>query len=296
MLAINRTITVLIAYTNHALDHMVTSVLDAGITQKIVRLGTRSSDERISEYTLDKLERLATAPTLDRSIKRQYAQMKDLEEQMTKTMTSIRLPRLNWPKIEKYLHIHYPEHEDAFNMPPFWIAELAKFKWQEEDAEGEFQEVRHGKKGKKPDVDSSVSRTLYGIWREGFDLAFIQQRPSVPAQSTKSKGKGKGKQRADDAPPEGPQSFLTDPPAFFASLGFAGMPPVPAKNRQLGDLLTFPNVWLMSAPERATLAEDWERKIRSLAYSSNLDQYKSLKKRYEDACKAYDEMRDEVLN
>ena len=84
---------------------MVTSVLDAKITEKIVRLGTRSSDERIAEYTLDKLEKLASASTLDRSMKRQYAKMKELEERMTKTITSIRLPLLNWEKIEEYLDI-----------------------------------------------------------------------------------------------------------------------------------------------------------------------------------------------
>jgi len=132
---------VLIAYTNHALDHMVNLVLDAKITEKIVRLGTRSSDERISEYTLSKLERLATAPTLDRSIKRQYAAMKRLEETMTETMTSIRLPLLSWDEIEKYLDIHYPEHADRFREPPFWITKLVEMKQEEEEKEGDFTQV-----------------------------------------------------------------------------------------------------------------------------------------------------------
>ena len=91
--------TVLIAYTNHALDHMVTSVLDARITEKIVRLGTRSADERIAQYTLDKLEKLASEAVLNRSMKRQYAKMKKLEEALTRTMTSILLPLLLLPPL-----------------------------------------------------------------------------------------------------------------------------------------------------------------------------------------------------
>ena len=286
-------LTVLIAYTNHALDHMVTSVLDAKITEKIVRLGTRSSDERIAEYTLDKLEKLAAASTLDRSMRRQYAKMKELEERMTKTMTSIRLPLLNWDKIEQYLDIHYPEHAELIRMPPFWILELASQKWDEEDQEGEFQEVKRKGKDKKT-VDSTVSRTMYGVWRAGVDIDFIQQRPPVPQAPPAASRKGKQKQVAPTANAQ-PLSLLADPSAFFASLGFAGMmPPIPSKNRPLSDLLRDPNVWQMSLLERARLAADWEKRIRSLAYTSQLDHYKSLKEEYKEACQEHDDMRDEV--
>lgn len=281
---------VLIAFTNHALDHMLTSVLDARITEKVIRLGTRSSDERISQYTLNNLEKLASAPTLDRSMKRQYAIMKELEERMSRTMTSIRLPILTWDKIEEYLDIHYPEHAEIIRMPPFWIAELAQLKWLEEEQEGEFTQVNHKKKGKKQTVDHSVTRTLYGFWREGLDLQFIQQQPAAPSPKSK---KGKGKQRAD-AEADAPQSLLTDPIAFFGSLGFSGLPPVSTLNRPLIQLLSHANVWSMSIPERVRLAEEWERKIRNLAYNSQLDEYQRLKEEYEEACKDYDDMRDEV--
>ncbi|KAF5352576.1 hypothetical protein D9756_006113 [Leucocoprinus leucothites] len=283
---------VLIAFTNHALDHMVTSVLDAGITENIVRLGTRSSDERISQYTLDKLERLASAPTLDRSIKRQYGVMKRLEESMTELMTSIRLPLLSWEKIEEYLDIHHPEHADMFRMPPFWIAELTSLKWQEEEELGEFQEVKHGKKSKKPIIEESVSRTIYGFWRQGFDIQFIQQQPPAPP------GRQKGKQRAEshtEAPAEIPQSLLTNPVAFFTSLGFEGqVPPVPSGDRQITELLGSVHIWSMSTRERLRLANEWEQKIRNMAYANNLDQYARVKDEYKEACKEYDDMRDEI--
>ena len=47
----------LIAFTNQALDHMLCSVLDAGIMTDIVRLGSRTSaDEPIVQYSIETQE------------------------------------------------------------------------------------------------------------------------------------------------------------------------------------------------------------------------------------------------
>lgn len=274
---------------------MVTSVLDAGITDKLVRLGTRSTDERIMQYTLDKLEKVASASTMDRSFRRQYAEMKKLEEQMTRVMTAIRLPLLDWDEIEKYLDIHYPEHANAFRMPPYWVAELSGLMWAEEAESGEWQDVKKKNAKKKETVESSVRHTLYGFWRAGKDIQFLQVRPPQevsPPQNEKGKGKevASSLQEGDEK-----QSFLSNPVAFFESLGFVGMvPPVPALTRPLGDLLKQSGVWAMSLDERTRLAGDWEQRIRKLAYESQLHHYKSLRDEYKDACKTYDDMRDEV--
>ncbi|KXN80629.1 Helicase required for RNAi-mediated heterochromatin assembly 1 [Leucoagaricus sp. SymC.cos] len=281
-----RDTSLLIAFTNHALDHMVTSVLDANITENIVRLGTRSSDERVSKYTLDKLEKRAIEPAMRRSIGRQYGIMKTLETQVMKTMTSIRFPLLSW---ELFLDSHYPEHADMFRIPPKWIAELADLKRREEETLGEFQEVKRRKE--EQTVESSISKTIYGFWRQGFDLQFIQQMPPVPSDQQK------GKQRADtDSDPQVPTSLLMDPVAFFTSLGFeeGQVPPVPSNDRQVTELLYYANVWSMSDRERSRLADEWEWAIRNMAYVSQLDQYTRLKEEYKDACQEYDDMRNEI--
>ncbi|KXN82346.1 NFX1-type zinc finger-containing protein 1 [Leucoagaricus sp. SymC.cos] len=280
---------VLIAFTNHALDHMVTSVLDADITENIVRLGTRSSDERVSKYTLDKLEKRAIEPAMRRSIGRQYGIMKTLEAQVTETTMSIRLPLLSWEKIEKFLDIHYPEHADMFRTPPYWIAELANLKRREEETLGEFQEVKRRKE--EQTVESSISKTIYGFWRQGFDLQFIQQMPPAPSDQQKEK------QRADtDSDPQAPASLLTDPVAFFASLGFqeGQTPLVPSKDRQVTEPLYYANVWSMSDRERSRLADEWERRIQNITYVNQFDEYTQLKERYKDACREYDDMRNEI--
>ncbi|KAI8974770.1 hypothetical protein BD414DRAFT_424028 [Trametes punicea] len=281
---------VLIAFTNHALDHMLTSVLDANITDKVVRLGTRSSDERISQYTLDKLEKIASTAQMDRAFKRQYAVMKKLEEQMTEVMGSIRLPLLSWDTIRTYLRIHHSDHADAFEVPPFWILELSNLVWAEEDKLGEWKESKKKGSKRKETVDSSVSRTLYGFWRAGRDLQFLQLQPFKSDPSSKGKEVGQHTPEFDDVP----RSLLADPVTFFEILGFGGaIPPLPAENRPLSRLNQFANVWAMSAPERLRLAEDWEQKIRMNAYTSRLQHYKALRDEYKEACKDYEDMRDE---
>jgi hypothetical protein len=50
----------------------------------------------------------------------------------------------------------------------------------------------------------------------------------------------------------------------------------------------------MSLTERECLAQSWEDDIRKIAYDSNLEEFKSLKERYKDACKDYENVQDEV--
>ncbi|KAI0956522.1 hypothetical protein AcW1_005178 [Taiwanofungus camphoratus] len=274
---------VLIAFTNHALDHMLTSVLDADITQKFVRLGARSSDERIAQYTLDKLEKVAGGSMmLDRPIKRQYAIMKKLEEDMGKVMESIQLPTLSWETIAKYLDIHHPDHSEHFVMPPYWIRELSRHIWEEEEANGEWATIN--KRQKK--TDDKMQRTFYGFWKEGRDIDFIS--PPAP-QPNRKKGKSK--------PAEGPTETMIDPVVvnFFTALGFESqVPSVPTTKRPTDELLEDSHVWSMSLDERSRLAAEWEDSIRSLAYKSHLQHYEELRTSYKEACKEYNDIRDET--
>lgn len=268
---------------------MLTSVLDAKITTKLVRLGSRSSDERIAEYTLDKLEKIAgPSDMLSRPMKRQYAKMKELEEQMQNVMESIQLPTLDWETIEDYLLIHFPEHAEHLQQPPFWVTALTERLWSEEEEHGEWTTVgKDKKKGEDP-----LSRTFYGFWKNCSDIDFIKPRTqpeAVPAAKNKKKGKGKQKTQQADASVYDPEVI-----AFFESLGFNTLPPVPSTSRAVSDLLGSERVWQMSPSERTALTTEWERRIRELAYNSNLDQYNDLRVRYEEVCQEYNDMRDEV--
>ncbi|KIP03942.1 hypothetical protein PHLGIDRAFT_76808 [Phlebiopsis gigantea 11061_1 CR5-6] len=273
---------ILIAYTNHALDHMLTGVLDDGITNKLVRLGSRSSDERIAEYTLDKLEKLAGRNNLDRSIHRQYGVMKRLEEDMSNVMRSIQEPALSFNEVTNYLQIHYPDHADSLSTPPYWIKELAERHWKDEQENGEWQTGGKGKgKGKDKDKDKAkpedpLFRSLYVFWRQSLDIAYVIPQVSVV---------------------EGAQVLAMHPMAqeIFFELGYgSASPPIPDTSRPLDELLDSPGIWSMSPTERITLATQWEEEMRSLAYTNNLDQYEKLRVEYQEACKEYNDIRDEV--
>ena len=246
---------------------MLTSVLDANITKRVVRLGSRTSDERIEQYSLYKLEQLSGRGDLDRPIRREYAAMKRAEEDMTRTMNRIQLPGLTWEDAEKFLNIHYPQHAESLREPPFWIAE--HFRHTTQDG---FTEVSYKKKKSRDDEIAGV----YGFWKKCRDIDYIQLRP--PSANKR------GTER-------------TDPRiAFFNELGFDGQfPPVPFGRRSL-EQLTYDvmNVWSMSRHERQRLAESWEDDMRRIAYDTLLTEFDQLRKQYKDACKSYEDIQDEV--
>ncbi|KAH9038181.1 hypothetical protein EDB85DRAFT_526111 [Lactarius pseudohatsudake] len=265
---------VLIAFTNHALDHMLTSVLDAKITTNVVRLGSRTTDERLEQFSLYRLEQLSGRGELDRPIRREYAVMKRVEEEMTRIMNRIQLPGITWEDAEKYLDFHHPQHADSFRGPPFWIAEYFQRINEDEIENGEWKRVSKGKKASK---DAEISG-VYGLWKNGRDIEFIQPRPPSSKKAAGKKGTN------------------SDPRVvFFNELGFEGqIPPVPSGSRTLEQLTSVYNVWSMSLPERQRLAESWEDDIRKLAYASLVADFDHLKAQYKDTCKVYEDIQDEA--
>ncbi|KAH9052543.1 hypothetical protein EDB87DRAFT_1570453 [Lactarius vividus] len=264
---------VLIAYTNHALDHMLTSVLDAKITKRVVRLGSRTADARIEQYSLYKLEQLSGRKELDRPMRREYAAMKRVEEEMTRIMNRIQLPGLTWEDAERFLDFHYPQHADSFKGPPFWIAELLRHVVEDEKKNGEWTRVS---KGKKAPQDAEISG-VYGFWKYGRDIEFIQTPPSFSNRTA-------SEERTDWDPRI----------AFFSELGFEGIPRVPFGSRSVQQLTSVFNVWSMSIRERQRLAESWEDEMRKLAYDSLLSDFDHLRTQYKDACKVYEDIQDEA--
>jgi hypothetical protein len=50
----------------------------------------------------------------------------------------------------------------------------------------------------------------------------------------------------------------------------------------------------MSLHERQCLAELWEADMRKIAYDSLLAEFSQLREQYKEACKAYEDIQDEV--
>ena len=290
---------VLIAFTNHALDHMLNSVLDAKITKQFVRLGSRSTDERISEYSLMNLVRTSADTTMSRHIGRENAIKRKIEGQMLEVLNDIQIPEPSEEQIREYLETHWAEHLWMLSEPPFWIAEYAAQLWQSEDDEGDEWKVQ-GKKGKGKELSHLMARTYYGLWKRGLDIAFIQPPQPRYVEIPLSKTQRKKKQVQPDtmlvAPtPEELLHYQERMFDFFSKLGFGdSVPPVPTGNRPFVQLQDSPAAWAMSPQERSRLAEHWEDEMRRLAYHSHVEDYQELRREYEEACEKFEAVTDEV--
>src|SRR5258705_53275 len=112
----------MIAFTNHALDHMLCSVLDADITKKIVRLGRRATDERIAQYSIEALEIAQDRSRIDRNINIRR-ELKKVQEDITNLMGRVLKVDIenDSDEIMRYISACYPEHHDYFSTPPDWL-------------------------------------------------------------------------------------------------------------------------------------------------------------------------------
>ena len=154
----------MIAFTNHALDHMLSSVLDAAITKKIVRLGRRVKDERVAEYNLETLEKLRRDNRLDHSARMTRRDLKGIQERIKKLMQEVKKTDADSEDILAYLDAIYPEHRAFLDNPLPGVLSVKALS----DAEGRWQTVGE-RQPENPDL------SLYAFWRDGQDLHYIEK-------------------------------------------------------------------------------------------------------------------------
>ncbi|KAH8119264.1 P-loop containing nucleoside triphosphate hydrolase protein [Phellopilus nigrolimitatus] len=169
---------VMIAFTNHALDHMLRSVLDAGITTNIVRLGARCSDERVAPFSIEELEKMSGRSRLERFVQDDIQELKHVENEMKELLEEFTGAKVNHDSLESHIGIQYSDHEAVLSNPPRWILALYRLQTSEVD-NGKWRKV--GQKGETEEIDVS----LYGFWRRGGDIEFLQQpRRRTGSQTT----------------------------------------------------------------------------------------------------------------
>ena len=277
---------------------MLTSILNADITKKFVRLGSRSNDERIAEYSLRNLEKSFADASMSRQIGREIAIKKKIEEEMIRVMNDIQIPEPSEDQIKEYLEDDWAGHLSTIFAPPFWIVEYATRLWESEGGEEEEWNIQ-GKKGKGKGRNHLMARTYYGLWKRGLDIAFIQppQSRTVEAPLPKKKKKKQVQPDAVIVQPtqEEQDKYKERMSEFFSSLGFGdSVPPVPSGDRPFAQLQDSPAVWAMSLSERQRLVEYWEEEMRRLAYRDHLEKYEMLREQYEEACEKFEAVTDEV--
>jgi hypothetical protein len=160
----------MIAFTNHALDHMLCSVLDARITTDIVRLGSRTSDERISQYSIETRELVAGQSRLDHTYNSKYREFKSVGTEISQLMERMHKIDLesDSSEIDKYLGLVYPGFHVSMVDPPVWIG-VAKGLSQDDSEFGEKWQ-KQGRGGQVITVDNSI----YAFWKNCGDLEFLE--------------------------------------------------------------------------------------------------------------------------
>lgn len=172
----------MIAFTNHALDHMLLSVLDADITKKVVRLGSRSNVEKVSSVSLEELEKLHERSRFSPAMGKEIGTIKDTEKEMQDLMKRINRRHIGWTEISSFLEFEYLAHFAWLVNPPNWIQELYQLQVEENE---EWEEVGSG--------PSQTISSIYDFWLAGKDLEFLEppkvtmitpaQIPEAPAVS-----------------------------------------------------------------------------------------------------------------
>ncbi|KAI9456882.1 hypothetical protein HD554DRAFT_1839076 [Boletus coccyginus] len=160
----------MIAFTNHALDHMLCSVLDAGITTDIIRLGSRASEERISQYSIETREMAAGQSRLRSTSNSKYRELNFVGKEISNLIERMHKVNLesDSSEIVKYLEVYYPEHHAMMSDPPPWIG-VAK-SLSEDGSESEDKWQTQGPRGHVIEEDTSI----YAFWKNSGDLGFLE--------------------------------------------------------------------------------------------------------------------------
>ncbi|KAF6760156.1 hypothetical protein DFP72DRAFT_1063222 [Ephemerocybe angulata] len=164
----------MLAFTNHALDHMLRGILDADITDDIVRLGGRCTDPRVSPFSIDKLEQNEDA--LDTTLRSHYRDLKESEKEIETFVAEFLQNDATPEAIDRYLAIHYPEHYEHLWTPPDWVEAL----YSNLVGGGRWERA---KSGGRTEVEE-ISR--YSFWLQGQDIGFLSA-PKYPKPLHKGK-------------------------------------------------------------------------------------------------------------
>lgn len=159
----------MISFTNHSLDNMLGSILDSNITRSVVRLGARCTDERVAPFSIGELERTSNRSRLARHLRGEAQKLKAVEEEMANLLKDFVDSDLQTRSLNTLVKHQYQEHWGSLSTNlPQWIKVLFTIQ-SRSDNEDEWNTVNRN--GKHEVVDYSI----FGFWRRGSDLAFLQQ-------------------------------------------------------------------------------------------------------------------------
>ncbi|KAG8957841.1 hypothetical protein FRC03_009761 [Tulasnella sp. 419] len=278
----------LIAFTNHALDHLLQNVLHAGITDQIVRIGSRSAEEDIAALSLEKILSNRTQLGMRKAIGRDYRQLKAVEESLMALMRKVTSRRINPLTLRHYLETKFRNHLEELTRQQSWIHALYEDYLTWEHPQG---------KSKKP-----RKRDEFDFWLEGQDITFIQNahRETSGNHSQNVNGISQLTNRfagleVDDNASTSDDSLVSgqddkasseddqSPLSFLKRHGLLEIPPIPSGKRKLDELEADFKVWNMSRGERQALYYSWGEIVKRSERDDQLKQFEQLREEHATA-------------
>lgn len=286
----------MIALTNHALDHMLSSVLKAGITTSIVRLGSRSADEQISQLSLDNLEKASERnPMFSALIGKEYGKLKDIERRLKELLSA--MLKQSSSEISRYISMAYPAQYASVLAPPRWIHSI----WTEEknQVETRFKTAGYGKNRRQPEDSDANDTSLLGFWRHSRDLDFLKLHKPGNVADRAQAGAPEPSSPLDVgdriSPDDQHELSATDALDFFARHEIDQRPEVPTTDRPIHVLRDFEgDVWQLSTLERAKLLQFWIEEARQSGSEAQMEDYKDLRTAYIEAISRKNAVSEEV--
>jgi hypothetical protein len=288
----------MIAFTNHALDHLLGNVLDAGITNKVARLGSRSADERIAAYSLEAMERTSGNRMHGRNIFQIRRDMKDIEDEFTEVVATLNGSTVDPEGLLMWLDLHHPGQSQELTNPPTWVNLL-------QSERGDWKTATKGRKGKQAKNTTGFKQTEYGFWVNGLDLEFLEP-PVFEGKHAQGQGQGGASRNrfevlGADGDGDGPDGLLSQEANYqetlldwFATHGLTEIPEPPTTDRSLDILKHDDDVWDMSRSERLKLSQYWESSARSFGFESDVEVFKDLKRKHAELQQQLDAYNTEV--
>ena len=287
----------MIAFTNHALDHLLGNVLDANITKKVARLGSRSADERIAAYSLEAMERASGTRMHGRNIFEIRRNMKDIEEEFADVVATLNGTAVDPEGLQMWLDLHHPGQGQELMNPPKWVNVLR-------EEQRDWKMAPRKSKGKQAKNTSEFNQTEYGFWFNGLDLDFLVSL-IPPARDDVREQRGKPANRYEALGTEGDEDGADESQSqeskyqdnlieWLASHELTETPEIPTSDRSLNILIHDEDVWDMSWSERLKLSQYWESSAREFGFESNVEVFKDLKRKHAELQQKLDAYNTEV--
>ena len=247
-----------VSFTNHTVDKTLEMLLDTG-EAGFVRLGGRSKNKRIADFSLEKLEEASKNPP---EVGAKYRNMCIIKERLNSIMEKLQ-KSISEDDIVDWLHTEYPRQHQSLKDSPECIT--------------------FSNRTQKP---TSPSHSLLRQWIKGRDIQLNKIKLTHLRDETSEENINDNKMLNRSTSNEG-DSLPSSNPA------------VPPKHQQkparlLADLLVCEDVWMLATEERRVLFQSWKELAMAKLQDSLTADLKAAKEAFESARESWESVRDSV--